>query len=119
MQTQTQTNDAALKFEGDSQRSAPGRKNSAGDEKTIKVRPIKDGVADLMKLYNKAEAARTTYQDASKAVAEKGGIEVSTLKKLIKSSAKGNFAEVKADIEQQVIIFSEVGEIAGGPAAGD
>ncbi len=99
-------------------RGATGRRDNDGTEETIKIPPIKQAAASLMKLYKKLEAARDDFNSDCKAVAERAGINSSTLKKLVKSSATGKFTDVRRDIDQASIVFEQVGEIAGGPEAG-
>lgn len=99
---------------GKNGRKAVGRRDGQGNEKTVKIPPLKAGVKECMTLFMRAEAARVRYKDACKATAERGGIESSTLNKLIKSSAKGRFEETKSDIDQQALIFDQVGEVEGG-----
>lgn len=91
-----------------------GRKEKDGTEETIKVQPIKDACSEMMKLYKKLETARGNFNDGIKAVAERSGVNSSTLKKLVKASADGNFVDVRRKVDQQSIVFEQVGEIAGG-----
>lgn len=109
------TTDAPDADEGE--RKPRGRKGADGIEMTITISNVKDGSAECMKLFNKSERAKTLYKEAIKKVAESGGIQASTLNKWIKASAKGKFADVKRDIEQQALVFDECGECAGGIAA--
>jgi hypothetical protein len=96
-----------------------GRKDNDGSEETIKIQPIKDGAAEVMKLYRKADSAKTACNDAMKLLAERSGTNVSNLKKLFKASFKGNFSDVRRDIDQQSVLFESVGEIAGGAPTGE
>lgn len=116
---QQQTNDANLSLPGVKTRGSRGRKDHDGVEETIKIQPIKDGAADVMKLVRKAENAKTLVNEAYKALAERAGVNVTSLKKLFKASYKGNFEDVRRDIDQQSALFESVGEIAGGKPAAD
>ncbi|HTD91151.1 MAG TPA: hypothetical protein VK663_10845 [Burkholderiales bacterium] len=91
-----------------------GRKSADGGEETISFQPIKEGVAEVMKLYKKAELAVADFNAAAKSVAEKGNINTASLKKLIKSSAKGKFKDTQRAIDQQSVLFETVGEVSGG-----
>lgn len=99
---------------------ARGRRDHDGSEETIKIQPIKDGAKEVMKLMRKAETAKIEANDAFKLLAERSGTNVSNLKKLFKASLKGNYADVRRDIDQQSVLFESVGEIsAGGKGAGE
>lgn len=91
-----------------------GRKSSDGSEETIKIKPIKDAVGELMTLYKKAETAQAEYNNARKLVSERSNCNSADLNRLIKSSAKGNFEDVRRHIEQQSVLFEAVGEVPGG-----
>lgn len=91
-----------------------GRKNRDGGEETIKIQPIKEAVGELMTLYKKAQSAMGAYNDARKKVSERSNCNSADLNKLIKSSAKGDFEDVRRHIEQQQVLFESVGEVAGG-----
>lgn len=99
---------------GRNKNNASGRKDGTGTEETIKIRPLKDGCGECMKLYKIAEAAKQAYNAAVKMVAERGGINAGSFKKLIASSAKGKFEDTRRTIEQQSILFEKVGEVPGG-----
>lgn len=96
---------------------ARGRKDRDGTEETIKIKPIKDASKEVMKLLRRAETAKTECDDAFKLLAERSGTNVSNLKKLFKASLKGNYADVRRDIDQQSVIFEQVGEISSGKAS--
>lgn len=112
MQTQAE---AAL----DMQPGSRGRKGRDGSEETIKIKPIKDAVGDLMKLYKKAELARADYNNAAKAVAERSNANTADIKRLIKSSADGKYEDTRRHIEQQQVLFESVGEVPAGPGSGE
>lgn len=90
------------------------RKSSDGTEETIKAQPIKDAVADLMKLYVKLDTAKEDFQSALRGVAERSNANASTIKKLIASSYKGNFEDKRREAEQQAVLFEAVGEVPTG-----
>lgn len=100
-------------------RSARGRKDSEGTQEIIKIKPIKDASADVMKLLRKAETAKAEANEAFKSLAERSGTNVSSLKKLFRSSLKGNFADVRNEVDQLSLLFEQVGEIQGGRETGE
>jgi len=93
---------------------ATGRKDRDGGEEILKIPPIKDACSDMMKLYQKMLAAKVVFNECVKGVAERSNTNSATLKKLVRASAGGNFADVRRDVDQAAIVFEEVGEIAGG-----
>lgn len=96
-----------------------GRQDRDGTSEVIKIADIKQGSAEVMKLYRKAETAKTSLNEALKALAERSGTNTGNLKKLFKASYKGNFAEARRDLDQQTVLFEQVGEIAGGAPSGE
>lgn len=96
-----------------------GRRDADGSEEVIKFKPIRDAAKDIMRLLNKAEKAKADVSDAFKGLAERSGTNVSNLKRLFKASYNGNFADVRRDVDQQSILFEEIGEIEGGKDAGE
>jgi hypothetical protein len=115
MMTATQTETAL-----DLKPGARGRKGRDGSEETIKLKPIKDAVRELMALYKKLEQAQSDYNNLRKIVAERSNCNSADLNKLIKSSAKGNYQDVRRHIEQQQVLFEGVGEVsASGNGAGE
>jgi hypothetical protein len=99
-------------------RAGVGRKNGDGSTETLKIKPLKEGTKECMRLYMRAEEAKSAYNAATTAVAERGNINTSTLRKLISSSAKGKFEDVRQKIEQADIVFREVGEVSSGSVTG-
>ena len=93
-----------------------GRKSRDGGEETIKLKPIQDACADLMKAYKKAELAKQDYNATAKAVAERSNCNTSDIKRLIKSSATGKYEDTRRHIEQQQALFEGIGEVQGGGA---
>ena len=95
-----------------------GRKGPDGTEETIKVTTIKQGVADLMRLYKKAQAAKDDYNNSAKGLAERSNCNTGILKKLISSSAKDKYEDTRRLVEQQSVLFEAVGEVPGGSETG-
>lgn len=89
-----------------------GRKDGAGGEEVLKVQPVKDGCKELMVLYKKSVIAKEAYNAAAKAIAEKSNANTATIKRLIESSAKGKFEDVKRAVEQTADLFEAVGEVS-------
>lgn len=94
--------------------SRGGRRDRDGGEETIKIKPIKDSAKEVMRLMRRADDAKTELSDAIKALAERSGTNASNLKRLFKASFKGNFTDVRRDVDQQSVLFEQVGEIATG-----
>lgn len=109
MQTQTEASNTS---------SRAGRKSRDGSDEVIKFKPIKDATKDLMALFKKKQLADEAYRDQLKAVAERGNVNSSNLNRLVKASAKGNYADVRRDIDQQSILFENIGEIRGDGTTG-
>lgn len=93
-----------------------GRKNSDGQSEAIDITSIKKSTADLMRRYKKMENAKDDFNDACAKVAESTNVNARNLKKLVKASAKGNFVDVRRDVDQQGVLFEMVGEVTGGPS---
>jgi len=91
-----------------------GRRDREGGEEVIKIAPIKEAAAQCMKLLNRMETAKADFSDAIKLLAERSGTNAANLKKLFKASHKGNFSDVRRDIDQQSVLFEQVGEVQGG-----
>ena len=101
-------------------RGRKGRKSSDGTPETIKFEPIKKACKEMMKAFKKAEAAKDEYDACVAGVAERSNSNVTTLKKLIKASAKGKFTDVRNKIYQESVIFETVGEVsAAGAVTGE
>lgn len=96
-----------------------GRKSPDGSEETIKIKPIKEAVGELMVLYKQMESASAAYNNARKLVSERSNCNSADLNKLIKASAKGNFEDVRRHVEQQSVLFESVGEVPGGAFGAD
>lgn len=99
-------------------KSARGRKDSSGGEEPIKFDPIKKACSEMMRAAKKAELAMSDYNALLKIVAERSGVKAGSLKRLVRSSIKGNFEDVKGAIDQQAALFDTIGEIpVGGETA--
>lgn len=96
-----------------------GRRDADGSEEVIKFKPIRDAAKDIMRLMNKAEKAKTDCNEAFKGLAERSGTNVANLKRLFKASYNGNFSDVRRDVDQQSVLFEEIGELQGGKDAGE
>lgn len=93
-----------------------GRKGSGGTKEVPDFQTVKQATADLMRRYKKMQNAKDDYNDAVAKVAERTNTNARNLNKLIKSSEKGTFADVRRDIDQLGSLFEIVGEVAGGPS---
>lgn len=91
-----------------------GRKDKDGTAEIVKFESITKGCSEMMKAYKKLELAKDDYNATVKAVAERSNSNVTTLKKLVRSSAKGNFQDVKDKLDQEQEVFDMVGEIGSG-----
>ena len=94
-----------------------GRRNNDGSAEVPNFPEIKKATAELMKRFKKAELAEDDYNDACAKVAERTHVNTRNLKKLIKASAKGNFVDVRQDVDQQGALFEMVGEVSASGAA--
>lgn len=93
-----------------------GRKTNGGTTEVPDFPTIKQATADLMKRFKKLQNAKDDYQDAVAKVAERTNVNARNLNKLIKCSAKGNYVDVRRDVDQLGAIFEMVGEVSGGPS---
>lgn len=97
-----------------------GRKGAGGTKEVPDFPEIKKATSELMKRFKKLEHARDDYNDAVAKVAERTNVNARNLNKLIKSSAKGNFVDVRRDVDQQGALFEMVGEVsASGATTGE
>lgn len=92
-----------------------GRKSAGGTSEVPDFPSIKEGAADLMKRFKKLQNAKDDYQDACAKLAERSNTNARNINRLVKSSYKGNFADVRRDVEQTAAMFDIVGELPGGP----
>lgn len=95
-------------------KGAKGRKDRDGIEEVIKVAPIKEASGEVMRLLKRSLNAAGDYKAALKAMAERSNTNSRNLNRLFKASEKGNFADVRRDVDQQQVLFEMVGEIQGG-----
>lgn len=100
--------DTATDLAGDVINKARGRKDSEGQEAVIKEKPLKDAVAELMVLNEKADAAKDKFNDAVKAVAEKAGMLAKVVRKAVKAKANDNIQEAEREAEQLSIAYEVV-----------
>ena len=88
---------------------ARGRKDG-GQEQVIRVQAVKDKIEHLVKLHAAHEEAAENLSDAIKAVAEKGGIEASVLKRFVAARAGEKFDRARKRSEQLELLFDQIGE---------
>lgn len=92
-------------------RGRRGRKDQTGDEQVLKAQPIHEAVSELMAAFQKAELAKTEYNDLRKKVAERSNASAADLNKLLKASAKGNFEDVQRKVQGTADLFDLIGEV--------
>lgn len=107
MQQQTEVTNAKR---GNGRTSPRGRKAQDGQEATISLRPIKDGIEELITLYTQQQESAARCSDAIKAAAEKSGLLANVVRKFVKARAGEKFEEAKRTVEQLSLVFDEVGE---------
>lgn len=93
-------------------RNARGTKRKDKDDgATITLKPLKDGLRNLGKLASKVANAKIELKEAINAIAEKTGLNVSTVSRLVKAHAgdRGHFDDEKRKVEQLGICFEEIG----------
>jgi hypothetical protein len=86
-----------------------GRVDHDGQEASIKLDAIREGVDNLVSLYRAAEEAGTDLSEAIKAVAEKSGLLATVVRKFIAAKAGEQYEERKRQCEQLSLVFEEVG----------
>ena len=91
-------------------RRATGRKGPDKQELVTKPDVIKKGIDNLVTLHHHAAAASEQLNDAVKALAEKSGYNASAVRKFMLARAGEKYEEMKKLAEQQLELFSEVGE---------
>lgn len=102
-------NQAATELAGEAINRAKGRKSSDGTEDVIKVKPLKEAIAELETLKTKADAAKDRLNDAIKAVAERSGLLSKVVRKLVNARHGEGFEDAKREVDQLAIVFDEVG----------
>jgi hypothetical protein len=96
---------------GNGRASPHGRKDqTTGQEEAITLRPIKDGIEELVNLYVQQQQSAARCSDAIKAAAEKSGLLANVVRKFVKARAGDKFEEVKRTVEQLSLVFEECGE---------
>lgn len=108
MQTQTEVN-APRRRNGKADKPL-GRKDKDKQEAVIRCDVVRENIADLILLYNRAGAAATDYGDKVKAIAEMSGLLASTIRRFVTARAGNDFAEDKRKVQQMALVFDEVGE---------
>lgn len=91
-------------------REVRGRKDREKQEVVIKIAALRDNVADMVVLHNKAQEAATVLNDKIKAVAEKAGLLASVVRKIVVARAGENWQERKRECEQLNLCFDEIGQ---------
>lgn len=94
-----------------------GRKSGDGTEEPLKIKPIKDDIGDLMKLYRKEIDAKEKTNEKAKSIAERSNCSAGTLKRLVRASYRGKFEETQRKINQESDVFEAIGEVPGGKGA--
>lgn len=89
---------------------AEGRKERDGQSAVPQPQVVSDAIGNLEDLHVKASQAAEALNDAIKKVAQSSGYLASSIKKLVNARIKDNFADKKRDAEQQLELFTEVGE---------
>ncbi len=108
MEQQTEVTEAKR---GNGRASPRGRKDqTTGQEAAISLRPIQDGIDELVALYLHQQESAARCSDAIKAAAEKSGLLANVLRKFVKARAGEKFEEAKRTVEQLALVFEEVGE---------
>jgi len=88
---------------------AKGRKDG-GQDAVMKVKPVKDKIAHLVKLHNAAKEAAAGFSDAVKAVAEQAGVNAKCLRSFVAARAGESFEEKFREVEQLTFLFEKIGE---------
>lgn len=106
MQQQTEVTDKR----GNGRTRSRGRKDqTTGQEAAISLRPIKDGIDELVMLYHQQEESSARCSDAIKAAAEKSGLLSAVIRKYVRARVGDRFEEAKRETEQLSLIF-DLGE---------
>lgn len=98
-------------------RGQGGRKGPDGSEEVPDFKSIRESARDCMKLLERVEDAKEKAAKAINALAERSNTNSRNLRKLFKANLKGNFADARRDIEQQAVLFEQVGEVGGEVSA--
>lgn len=89
---------------------ATGRKGRDGQEAVTQPSVVADAIDELERLETKARAAAAATNEAIKKVASESGYTASSIKKLVVARVGEKFKERMRDAEQQLELFTEVGE---------
>lgn len=81
-----------------------------GRASPISLRPIKDGIDELVTLYKQQEESAARCSDAIKATAEEAGLMANVVRKFVKARAGQKFGEAKRVVEQLSLVFEEAGD---------
>lgn len=95
-------------------RGQGGRKGHDGSEEVPDFKSVKEASREVVKLLQKAEDAKEKAAKAINALAERSNTNSRNLRALFKASMKGNFADKRRDLEQQIVLFEQVGEVTTG-----
>ena len=91
-------------------RGAAGREGRDKQEAVTKPGEITERIEQLEKLYVKAQEANKDLNDGIKKAAEASGYIASNVRKLVAARVGDKFKDKMRDAEQQLELFSEVGE---------
>ena len=84
------------------------RKDVDGQSAVIKIFELRDKLDYLVKLFGAAQVAKDIYGDAVKAIAEKAGLQASTVRKFIAAKAGDNLEDKRHDAQQLALVFDEI-----------
>ncbi len=91
-------------------KKARGRKDSEKQEAVTKPQVIEKRIEELVRGYRAAQDAAEDSSNAIKKAAEDSGYNTKSVRALVVARAGESFQEKKRDLEQQMELFSEVGE---------
>jgi len=83
-------------------------KNKGKKDDVIKLKPLRDNLADLLVLAEKLTDARDTFSEKVKAVAKQSGLQPGVVKKLVNAKATDRFDKAARQVEQLAIVFGEI-----------
>lgn len=86
-------------------RKPTGRVSGDGQESVIDVSKAHDKEKHLVGLYTKQQEAAADFADAIKVVAEKSGLNASTVRAWVIAKAGENYDEKRRKVQQLSIIF--------------
>lgn len=94
-------------------RGQAGRKGHDGTEEVPDFKSIKAAAKDVMKALRKVDDAKSSAAKLINNLAERSNTNSKNLRRLFKASLKGNFSDVRRDIEQQSVLFDQIGDVEG------